>query len=103
MSFANANPDARIERLQSRAQGARKLSRYVRVMLIAAMFTAIWQDRNLAPPVHDKMVVVADKVATLIEDSEGMSSKISAMTRFSGGGNKGEFDPITSALLKMRN
>lgn len=103
MTFANASPETRIERFQSRAQGARRLSRYVRIMLIAATFAAIWQDRNLAPPVHDRMVVVADKVAMLIEDSEGMSSKISAMTRFSGGGNKGEFDPITSALLKLRN
>ena len=103
MTFVDASPETRIERFQKRAQGARRLSRYVRLMLIAATFTAIWQDRNLAPPVHDRMVVVAEKVVMLIEDSEGMSTKISAMTRFSGGGNKGEFDPITSALLKMRN
>jgi hypothetical protein len=103
MDFARITQESRVERFQERARTARKWSRLTFVCLIGACLGAIWQDRALAPQVHDRMQVVAGRATEFIENSESTRASLLAMSEFTGNGSQSEFGPITEALLKLRN
>jgi hypothetical protein len=103
MDFARMTQDTRQDRVLARAKEARKWARLVQVCLLGTCVTAIWQDRALAPPVHDQLKFSAAWAGDMLESTQGAKSYLTAMSGFSGNGNQSEFDPITEALLKMRN
>lgn len=102
MELARTSHEMRLERFKTRSQSARKWFRIGTFGLLGLCLTAIWQDRALAPVVHDKMQLAHDFSVGILEANEGARSYLTAMTNFSGNGNQSKFDPITEALLKMR-
>ncbi|MCZ0812770.1 MAG: hypothetical protein ACQEVT_03995 [Pseudomonadota bacterium] len=64
----------REERRLARSARARSLARLVNVALFAAVLGAIWQERALAPPVHDQMQSMAVRVAGLMGGSETLQA-----------------------------
>ena len=96
--------EMRLERRAARNKRARRWARVSPYALGICCLTAIWQDRALAPAVHDGMIVVADATTTFIYESEN-SGFATAMSNFSGVGglDASQFDPITDALLRMQN
>jgi len=63
-------PHPREERRLARSARARSMARLVNVALFAAVLGAIWQERALAPPVHDQMQSMAVRVADLMGGSD---------------------------------
>lgn len=103
MELARITQESRVERFQERSKAARKWSRLTLACLIGACLTAIWQERALAPLMHDRMQVAAGYATELLESSESTRASLLAMSEFAGNGSQSEFGPITEALLKLRN
>ncbi|MEO1138241.1 MAG: hypothetical protein AAFW87_02185 [Pseudomonadota bacterium] len=102
MEPVRTSQEMRLERFKARSQTARKWFRLGTLGLVGLCLTAIWQDRAIAPVVHDKMQVAYQFSLDVLESNEGARGYLTAMTNFSGNGNQSEFDPITEALLKLR-
>lgn len=66
------------ELTEARTAKARKLARKLRFVLVILCLTAIWQDKNLAPPVHNGMQTAADMAMGYIENSEALSEVLAA-------------------------
>ena len=70
----------------------------------APLLTAFWQDRNLAPPVHDGMRVVKSNVEYVIENSDEVRAYVrQAFSSPTGTSAQPKYDPITSWLLKWKD
>ena len=103
MEYVRNIEGLRVERLRERSRSARKWSRLTFVCLLGACLAAIWQERALAPQVHDRMLVAAAWAGDLAEKSQGARASLLAMSEFKGNGSQSQYDPITEALLKLRN
>ena len=64
------------ERTAARSAKARSYARLLRFALFCMVLTAIWQDKQLAPPVHDGMQKVAGMAMTYIEGNEMLSQAL---------------------------
>lgn len=96
--------EMRIERLAARNVRARRWARVATYALGICCLAATWQERAIAPAVHDGMVVVADAATTFIYESEH-SGFATAMSNFTGVDalDASQFAPITDALLRANN
>lgn len=102
-NHARSPVELRLERRAARNVRARRWARLSTYALGICCLAATWQERALAPAVHDGMIVVADAATTFIVESEN-SGFATAMSNFGGGGlDSSTFDPITDALLRARN
>lgn len=81
---------------------ARKWSRLCITCLFGFCMTAIYQERALSPALHDQMHVAADIAVEFVYESENGSSVLSGFGSFGGGAGQSQYDPITTALLKLR-
>jgi hypothetical protein len=61
------------EKTAARSAKARNYARWMVVCLIGLCLTAIWQDKRLAPPLHDGMQHVAGVAMGYIDQSEALS------------------------------
>ncbi len=57
-------------RCRQRAQSARGWARVVNLALVGCCLGAIWQEPEIAPPVHAGMTLVVNNVARLVLDPE---------------------------------
>jgi len=84
-----------------RSTRARRWARTVLALLIFTSLCAIWQDRALAPPVHDGMHGLASHVMYAVENSDDLRGFVKqTFSSPSGTSVQQEFDPITRWLLK---
>ena len=102
MDLFRNTQEMRQERFQARAKTARKYARLTFIFLLGASVYTVWHERALSPKVHDGLQTVATQVGEWIENSEGARGYLTAMTNFSGNGSQEKYDPITRALLKLR-
>lgn len=105
MTYAFVNQDLRQERYKKRARKARNFARFLMFCLIFTSGVAIWQDRALAPPIHDKMQEGMALALEKIEQSETASAYLTTITNYLGGtsANGQKFDPLGDALAKLKN
>ena len=61
------------ERTAARSAKARGYARWMMLCLMGLSLTAIWQDKRLAPPVHDGMSRVAGMAMGVIYNSDMLS------------------------------
>ena len=64
------------QRIAARTAKARSYARWLRFGLFCMVLTAIWQEKRLAPPVHDGMQKVAGMAMTYIESNEMLSEAL---------------------------
>ncbi len=96
--------EAREQAYNARARRARGWARLVLWMAAAVFLMAVWQDRALAPPVHDGMTMLTEKVQYALENSDNARDFVKqAFSSPTGTSRQAEFDPITTWLLKWRN
>ena len=69
MAPTSAGP-SRAEMTAMRANKARRWARQLFLFMVLVAMVGIWQDRNLAPPVHDFMQNTAQSTLAYIENSE---------------------------------
>ena len=69
------------ERTAARTARARKWARVMTLVLFGLFLTATWQDRGLAPPVHDGMIVVSNMAMGYIEGSEALSGMLAELQK----------------------
>lgn len=99
-----AYAQAREQAFKARAKRARRWARLITLALFTVFLTAVWQNRALAPPVHDGMVLITDKVQYALENSDSAREFVrQSLSSPSGTSRQSEFDPITTWLLKWRN
>lgn len=73
------------------------------VALVACLSAAIWQDRSLAPGLHDGMTGLAASARAVVDQSDGLRAALAQLT---GGVNiaaRSDVDPVTALLLKAGN
>ena len=103
MTFVRSSQETRLEKRQVRSKQAKKWARVANISLIALGLTAIWQERALYPMVHDRMQGAYALGKVWLEKAEGSGGYLTAMGDFGSiGGNKGEHNAITRALLDLR-
>ncbi len=66
------------ERIAARTATARRYARKMFMCLIILCLVAIWQDKRLAPPLHNGMQVVSGIAMEYIENSETLSEVLAA-------------------------
>ncbi|MEQ9674530.1 MAG: hypothetical protein RLO10_08710 [Roseovarius indicus] len=85
----------------ARAVRARRWSRRVFALLILVFLYAVWQDRALAPPIHDGMQKTVSLAAGFVENSGDIRSYVKQTFGSSSGTSvEQQYDPITRWLLK---
>ncbi|SLN51083.1 hypothetical protein ROA7450_02551 [Roseovarius albus] len=102
MDFRRTSPEQNYDRFLARGKRARKWASLTMFVMTGAALTAIWQEKRLAPPVHDGMQVTAVKVLELIESSEGARSFVTAAVSKISDNSDRSGSPVTAALLKLR-
>ena len=103
MTMMPTHAQSRADRFDRRARRARSLASLVMFALVGTSLTAIWQDRRLAPPVHDGMLVVQAKTAEMLEESGVAQTYLASL---GNGGPKGADNGdngITRLLLSIRD
>ena len=84
-----------------RSTRARRWARTVLGLLIFTSLYGIWQERALAPPVHDGMRSMVSHVTYAMENSDDIRGFVKqTFGSPSGTSVQQEFDPITRWLLK---
>ncbi len=88
----------------ARSKKARGWARMVLWMATAVFLMAVWQDRSLAPQIHDGMVKVKGDVQYAMENTDEMRGYIQGMfSSPSASGSAAKYDPITSWLIKWKD
>lgn len=86
----------------ARAAHARGWARLAYAVLVALFLFASWQDRALAPPVHDGMKVTVERVVWMAENTDEVRAYIQGLMRSSSGTSaKPQHDPVTRFLLQF--
>ncbi|MBZ0123286.1 MAG: hypothetical protein K8F31_05315 [Roseovarius sp.] len=86
----------------ARAARARGWARLAYAALVAMFLFAAWQDRALAPPVHDGMKVTAERIVWVTENTDEVRAYIRGLMRSpSGSSAKPQHDPVTRFLLQF--
>jgi len=96
----------RVHAFSARASRARGWARVVYALLVAAFLFGAWQDRALAPPVHDGMKVVVERTRYAVENSDEVRTWLKGLFSSTGGGissAKPQYDPVTRFLLQWQN
>ncbi|MEL7013732.1 MAG: hypothetical protein AAFO72_10690 [Pseudomonadota bacterium] len=103
-TYSRSSVEMRLERRATRNVWARRWARVATYALGICCLAATWQERAIAPAVHDGMIVVADTATTFIYESEN-KGWATAMSNFTGLGglDASQYDPITDALLRAQN
>lgn len=102
MTFVRTPQETRLEKRQAKSKTARKWARGVKLGLMGLCLTAIWQERAIYPVMHDRMQDTYAVGMDWLENAEGGSSYLTAMTNFSSTGGQQEHNAITRTLLKLR-
>ncbi|MFN3208115.1 MAG: hypothetical protein ACE369_03780 [Roseovarius sp.] len=102
MTYPRITHDTRLEQREAKTRVARKWARRVGMGLTALCLTAVWQERALAPAVHDRMQAAYVYGMDWLKSTETGGGYLTAMGDFSGLGNQPEHNAITRALLKLR-
>ena len=95
-------PIPREDLYAARSHRARRLAGWVKLALCACVLTAIWQEKALAPPVHDKMQDVAALASSALGGSQNVQSYLSMATTTLPSMNDGEMDPVSTLVRKLR-
>ncbi|MFK7938732.1 MAG: hypothetical protein AB8B82_05090 [Roseovarius sp.] len=66
------------EKTAARSAKARGYARWMVLCLMVLCLSAIWQDKRLAPPVHDGMQHVSELAMGYINSSEALSQVMAA-------------------------
>ena len=105
MQYARQNiAEERQSAYTARSKKARRWARLVLWLVVGVFLTAVWQNRALAPQVHDGMVKVAGNVQYAMENTDDVRAYVhSVLSRPSGTSVQAEFDPITTWLIKWKN
>lgn len=86
----------------TRAARARGWARLTGAALVVLFMFAAWQDRALAPPVHDGMKVTVERVVWASQNSDEVRAWIRAhLSGPSGSSAKSQYDPVTRFLLQF--
>lgn len=86
----------------ARAARARGWARLAYAALVALFLFAAWQDRALAPPVHDGMKVTAARVVWTVENSDKARTWVRGLLHTpSGTSARPQHDPVTRFLLQF--
>ncbi len=89
---------------KARARRARRWARLVFCAALALFLAAAWQERALAPPLHDGMRVLAGRMNAMLDGPEGLRFRLGqALARPSTTGSGSDLAPITAWLLQWRN
>lgn len=68
--------DLRQDRYLARSRRAARIAGWVKLALAASVLAAIWQDKALAPAVHDRMQPVAGLAASLLARDDARQAEI---------------------------
>jgi len=99
--LANSLADDRQRALRNRAIKARGWARLVYAVLVVAFLFAAWQERPLAPPVHDGMKLVSARVSYAMNNTDEVRAALRGFfSSPSGSSAKPEHDPVTRFLLQ---
>lgn len=84
-----------------RSYRARRWARTVLGLLIFTFLYGVWQDRALAPPLHDGMHKMAAHVVYAYENADSVRAFVKeTFGGYSAKSMEQEYDPITRWLLK---
>lgn len=102
MDYIQKAQDKHAERPQAaRSVKARRWSRRVFALLIFTFLFAVWQDRALAPPIHDGMQKIVSHAVGFVENSDDIRAYVKeTFSSPSGTSVQEKYDPITRWLLK---
>ena len=106
MDYArNAIVTERVRACEARASRARGWARVAYALLVASFLFAAWQDRALAPPVHDGMKVVAERAVWAAGNTDEVRAWIKGVFDSPSGTTsvKSQYDPVTRFLLQWEN
>ena len=78
MSRNLINDGQAYERANVRSAKVRRLTRWAGLVLVGLCLSAVWQDKALAPPLHDGMQRVAGLAMEYIEGSEALSGMVAS-------------------------
>lgn len=67
------------DRANVRSVKVRRLTRWAGLVLVGLCLSAVWQDKALAPPVHDGMQRIAGLAMEYIEGSEALSGMVAPL------------------------
>lgn len=81
MAMQDTGP-TRQEMTAMRAYRARVWARRLFIIMVVVVLVAIWQDRNMAPPVHDFMHNMAQKGYDYIQSSESLKPHWDKLANF---------------------
>ncbi|MHA7849437.1 hypothetical protein [Roseovarius sp.] len=95
-------PIPREDLYAARSHRAKRLAGWVKLALFACVLTAIWQEKALAPPVHDQMQDVAALASSALGGSQTVQSYLSMATTTLTTMNDSETDPVSKLVLKLR-
>ena len=70
------NDGSAYEKRNIRRAKVRRLTRWTGYLLFVLCLSAIWQERQLAPPVHDGMLLVSEKTMQYINENETLSNAL---------------------------
>ncbi len=96
--------DARQRAYVSRSSVANRWARKMLWFTALVWLFAVWQHRDLAPPVHDGMALISEVTVDLFNGADKARALLSQLfSSPSGTGGAPKFDPITQWLLDNRN
>lgn len=96
--YAPHPSESREERRLERSARARSLSRWMKLALYATVMAAIWQERALAPPVHDRMQALATLAGDYIARSDTLAAYLPRSDRLSASADTGLAGALTNKL-----
>jgi hypothetical protein len=101
MSMIHAPRTPREEIYAARARKARGWAWTVRLMLVACVGVAIWQEPQIWPEAHATMQRGAETVAGMIDENDKLRGFIAGWTgERTGGGTEGYADKLASVLSR---
>jgi len=92
----------RQDRYAARAHRAERWAGWVKLALVATVLAAIWQDKALAPPVHDQMQRVAGLAASTLDRSDTVQAYLSMATTSLPSTTDGDIDPVSKLVRDLR-
>lgn len=96
--------EARVIAYAARARAARVWARRVILVLAAVYLVGVWQNRPLAPDVHDGMKTLAARAAHALDNTDEVRAYIrQALSRPSGTSAEPRHDAVTRWLLKWKD
>ncbi|WP_397541356.1 hypothetical protein [Roseovarius salis] len=99
-----ATAEARTTAYAARARAARVWARRVLLLLTAVYLFGVWQNRPLAPDIHDGMRTLAGRAVYVAENTDKVRAYIrQALTSPTGTSAEPRYNAITRWLLKWKD